>query len=398
MNAYERALSLKDELVAWRRQIHTNPEAGPEQPETVAFVMQKLESFGLKPKQLGGGVVALVEGAKPGKTILLRADMDALFMDECSGLPFCSKKKGMNHACGHDMHTAMLLGAAKILSERRDEIHGCVKLCFQPAEEIGAGAERMIEAGVLENPKVDAAMGLHMAVATQLPTGTVAISPGVTLASNDMFRITVHGRGSHGARPETSIDPINIVCHLHTLLQAINSREIAPQETFVLTIGQIGGGSTANSIPDEAFLRGTIRTLNSDTRAFVKKRLVDIVTKTADAMRATVDIDFETELPPLVNDTAMVREMQSYLREILPAEQVQDMPTRMGSEDFAKVTALVPGIFAFLSGGSAAEGYTTGSHNPKVIYNEDSMPAGAATTAHCAIRWLENHAEGDKQS
>lgn len=387
----ERAEGMKDQLVRWRRQIHQEPEGGPDQPNTAAFVKRTLESFGLEPKETGGGVVALVRGPRPGKTILLRADMDALFLEEESGLPFCSRIPGLNHACGHDMHTAMLLGAAKLLAERREELRGCVKLCFQPAEEIAAGAARMIAAGVMEDPHVDVVMGLHMAIATDLPTGTVAASPGVTLASNDMFRIDVIGRGSHGARPETAIDPINILCHIHSLLQTINSREIAPRETVVLTVGQIAAGSTANSIPGEGFLRGTIRTLRDADRQLVKRRLAEIAEKTAEALGGRARVTFETGMPPLVNDETLTLEMKSYLGEMLPRDRVAEMPTRMGSEDFARMTEMVPGVFLFLSGGSTAEGYTVGSHNPKVIFNEDALPTGAAAHAYCAMRWLEEH-------
>ena len=244
----------------------------------------------------------------------------------------------------------------------------------------------------MEYPHVDAVMGLHMAIATGLPTGTIAASPGVTLASNDMFRIDVTGRGSHGARPETAIDPINILCHIHSLLQTINSREVAPRETVVLTIGQIAAGSTPNSIPREGFLRGTIRALRAEDRQLVKRRLVEIAEKTAEALGGKARVTFQAGMPPLVNDSAMTREMKSYLREILPPDRVAEMPTRMGSEDFARMTEMVPGVFLFLSGGSTAEGYTVGSHDPRVIFNEAALPAGAAAHAHCAIRWLEQHA------
>lgn len=392
LNTFERAQELKEELLGWRRHIHAHPEAGPAQPETVEFVMRTLESFGLMPQKLGGGVVALVEGEKPGKTILLRADMDALYMDDESGLPFASQVPGMNHACGHDMHTAMLLGAAKILSERRNEICGTVKLCFQPAEELGSGAKQMLAAGLMEDPKVDVALGLHMAVAANDPAGTLAFSPGVTLVANDMFTITVHGMGSHGARPETSVDPINIICHIHQLLQSINSREVSCKETFVLSICHIGGGATANSIPDEAFLRGTLRTFGGETREFIKRRIVEIAEQTASMMRGSAEVKFDIELAPVINDPVLTQEMEGYMREIFPAEKIAPMPTRMGAEDFSYISARVPSLFVFLSGGSREEGYTVGTHNPKVLFSETGLPVGAATTAHCAIRWLKDHA------
>lgn len=391
MNYLEKAEKIKDEVIEWRRHIHSNPESGENQPHTVAYVMSKLKSFGLEPEALSGGVVALIKGGKPGKTIMLRADMDALNMKEESGLPFKSKNEGIAHCCGHDLHTSMLLGAAKLLSENRENIKGNVKLLFQPSEETGTGAARMIKAGVLENPHVDAVYGQHMYIATEDRCGTLSISSAVTLASNSMFEIRVHGKGSHGARPQTAVDPLNILCHIYISLQAINARLIDPKETIVLTIGEIKGGSMPNSIPDSASMRGTIRALNNATHQEIKKKMVQIVENTARAFSGEAEVIFDMEMPATVNNTEMVNEIKGYLSEILDDDMIKEMPVRMGSEDFSRYGEKVPSVFGFLSGGSIDEGYIVGSHNPKVVYSEDSIPNGVASYAQVATRWLEEH-------
>ncbi len=391
MNYLEKAEKIKDEVIEWRRHIHSNPESGENQPETAAFVTDKLRSFGLEPETVGGGVVALIEGPEKGKTIMLRADMDALNMTEESGLPFKSRNDGIAHCCGHDLHTAMLLGAARLLSENRENLKGTVKLLFQPSEETGTGAKKMIQAGVLEKPTVDAVYGQHMYIATDDKCGTLSISNAVTLASNSMFEIKVHGKGSHGARPQTAVDPLNIICHIYIALQAVNARLIDPKETIVLTIGEIKGGSMPNSIPDSASMRGTIRALNNVTHQAIKEKMKEITENTARAFGGKAEVIFDMEMPATVNNTQMVTEIKGYLREIIDDSMIKEMPVRMGSEDFSRYGEKVPSVFGFLSGGSIDEGYTIGSHNPKVVYSENSIPNGFASYAQIAHRWLEEH-------
>lgn len=388
---YEKARLLTEKMVAWRRQIHENPEPGAEQPQTVALVTEVMQNIGLAPEQLGGGVAALIQGERPGKTILLRADMDALPMSEESGLAFSSKVKGAAHTCGHDLHTAMLLGAAQILSENRASICGAVKLMFQPGEEVGKGARQMIAAGILENPSVDASLGIHTLIASDVPSGKIALSPGPSLASSDLFRITVTGKGCHGSRPETGVDPINILCHIHTLLQTIISREKPQIEGAVLTIGEISAGSAPNIIPNDGYMTGTIRAFNSDVRMLIKRRVIEIAEGAATMLGGAAKVEFLSEMPPLCNDAEMASEMTTYMREVLGEENVVPMPARMASEDFAEVTTRVPGIFMRLSMGSVKEGYCYGGHHPKVIFDEGAMPAGAAAYAYGALRWLEKH-------
>lgn len=390
---YERAKELNDKMVAWRRQIHENPELGLELPETVALVTKALKEMGLEPQPMGGGVVALVQGGRPGKTILLRGDMDALPMEEDSGLPYASKIPGRAHTCGHDMHTAMLLGAAQILAENRESLRGCVKLMFQPGEEVGQGAKQMLDAGLLENPHVDAAMGQHTLIATDVPSGKIALTPGPTLASSDLFRVDVTGKGCHGSRPEAGIDPINILCHIHSMLQTINSREKPQQQPAVLTIGAISAGAAGNIIPNSGYMLGTIRTFQPEVRELVKRRLTEIAEGVAATLGGTAKVSFSAGMPPLSNDAELAEEMTGYLRELLGEDAVVPMPPRMASEDFAEVTTRVPGIFLRLSMGSREEGYCYDGHHPKVCFNEAAMPAGAAAYAYGAFRWLENHAD-----
>lgn len=390
---YERAKELNEQIIAWRRQIHENPELGLEQPKTVALVSEALKKMGLEPKEMGGGVVALIQGSQPGKTILLRADMDALPMEENSGLPFASKIPGAAHTCGHDMHTAMLLGAAQILSENRESLHGCVKLMFQPGEEVGLGASQMLDAGVLENPHVDVAMGIHTLIATDVPSGKIALSPGMTLSSSDVFRIDVTGKGCHGSRPEVGVDPINILCHIHTLLQTINSREKPQQQPAVMTIGEFFAGKAPNIIPNSGYMTGTIRTFQPEVRSLVKRRLQEISEGTAATLGGTATVTFSAGMPALCNNEALTEEMIGYLKELLGEDGVVPMPARMASEDFAGVTERVPGVFMRLSMGSKEEGYCYDGHHPKVVFDEAAMPAGAAAYAYGAFRWLELHAD-----
>lgn len=388
---YEQANLLSGQMVAWRRRIHEHPELGLEQPRTSALVMEALQEMGLSPQRMGGGVTAMIYGERAGKTILLRADMDALPMNEESGLPFSSKVHGAAHTCGHDMHTAMLLGAARILSDNRAGICGAVKLMFQPGEEVGMGARQMLDAGILNNPAVDAAIGIHTMIASDVPSGAIALSPGQTLASSDIFRITVEGRGCHGSRPEMGIDPINILCHIHAMLQTIHSREKPQKEAVALTIGEICAGKAPNIIPNSGYMVGTIRTFEETVRTLVKKRLVEIAEGTAATLGGKAEVSFSSQLPSLMNDAELSREVAGYMRELLGEERLVPMASRMASEDFSEITTRVPGIFMRLSMGSREEGYCYDGHHPKVVFDEGAMPAGAAAYAYGAMQWLEHH-------
>lgn len=381
-----------DDMCAWRRRIHEEPEYGIAQPKTTALVKTLLKEMGLQPKDVGGGVVAEIRGDREGSCILLRADMDALPMPEESGLPFVSRFAGVNHACGHDMHTSMLLGAARILVACRADLCGCVKLMFQPDEEEGMGARQMMRAGVLREPEVNAVMGIHTMVATDVPTASIAVSPGLTLASSDLFRIDVQGKGCHGARPEEGVDPIHILCQIYSALQTLISLERPQREPVVLTVGQISAGSAPNAIPDDGFMTGTLRTFDNDIRMRMKRRIIEVSEGIARSLGGMASVNYTSEMPVMNNDVTLTGEMIQYLNELIGSEKVVEMPVRMASEDFAEVMAQKPGVFMRLSAGSIAEGYSCKAHNPKVLFNEKAMPTGAAAYAWCARRWLEEHA------
>ena len=271
MEYLKRATEINPEVIANRRYLHQHPELAFDLDNTVRFVKEKLTEMGYAPADCGDhGVVALAGGRKPGKCILIRADMDALPMKEESGLEFSSLTDSAAHTCGHDTHTAMLLGAAKLLKEMEDEIPGTVKLMFQPAEEMGTGAENMLKAGVLENPHVDASFGIHIFAA--VPAGVLVYGNGPMLSSCDVFEITVKGKGGHGSMPNDTVDPIMVGAHILTALESINSREIAPDSFGVLTVGCFQSGSKFNIIPDTAFMTGTIRTFDAGVHQEAPRR------------------------------------------------------------------------------------------------------------------------------
>ena len=292
----EQAAALSGELVRWRRHIHENPEVGADLPDTCAYVTEELKKMGYEPYLVGGGVVAMLDGDPNGKVILLRGDMDALPMEEQSGEAFSSKHPGRMHACGHDTHTAMLLGAAKLLMDNKDKVKGRVKFMFQPGEEGYKGALHMVEAGLLENPHVDAALGMHSQSASDYPTGTIMHTTGPSAASADGFKVIVHGKGAHGASPEDGIDPVNILAHILIALQTINSRERNQQEPLILTIGQIIAGDACNIIPERGYFTGTIRTFNQQVREHAKRRFIEIVNGVCATFGGHADIEWTTEM------------------------------------------------------------------------------------------------------
>ena len=270
---FEEAQELRDTIVSDRRYLHTHPGTGFDIEDTVAYVKKELEALGYEPKECGkAGLVALVGGKKPGKVFMLRADMDALPIHEEADVEFASEN-GCMHACGHDMHTSMLLGAARLLKAHEDEIEGSIKLMFQPAEEIFEGSHDMIEAGLLEDPKVDAALMIHVMAGMPFPAGTVIVSaPGVSAPAADYFEVKVQGKGCHGSMPNAGVDPLNAAAHILIALQEIHARELAMGDQAVMTIGTMHAGKAANAIPDTADMAGSIRTLDEGTRACLKQR------------------------------------------------------------------------------------------------------------------------------
>ena len=287
MNYYERALALKDETIAHRRWFHTNAEVGLHMPKGQAYVLEELKKLGIEAKACGNGVTAAL--GKPGKCILLRADMDALPMAEESGLDFACKSGTEAHCCGHDFHVAMLLTAAKMLKENEDALEGTVKFMFQPAEEIFEGAKDMLENGVLENPRPGAAVMLHVTAGAPMPAGMViTMAPGVSAPAADYFTIRVQGRGCHGSTPHQGVDALTAAAHILLALQELHARELAPGTEAVLTVGTIQGGTAPNAIADSCELRGTIRTYDENTRTMLKNRMAEISAAVASAAGGTV--------------------------------------------------------------------------------------------------------------
>lgn len=400
----QEAEGLADQLVKTRRYLHTHPGTGFDISETVSYVKQELINMGYEPQHCGkAGLVALAGGKKPGKVFLIRGDMDALPIKEEADVEFASDN-GKMHACGHDLHTTMMLGAAKLLKEHEDEIEGTVKLMFQPAEEIFEGSHDMIESGLLKNPNVDAALMIHVMAGLPVPAGTViACDGGVSAPAADYFYIHVQGKGCHGSMPNNGVDPITVAAHIITGLQEIHARELSLSDEAVLTIGTIEGGKAANAIPDTVEMSGTIRTYDEETRDFIKNRLSEIVTGIATAFRATATVSFGSGCPTLFNNPDLAVCTAQYVKELLgptkafTAAQLNSMSgggqssKSAGSEDFAYVSQEVPSIMFALAAGHPDQGYCYPQHHPKVKFDESVLPSGSAVYAYTAMRWLEEH-------
>lgn len=394
----------QDQLVRMRHYLHTHPETGFDLTETLAFVKKELIEMGYEPKECGkAGLTVLAGGKKTGKVFLIRADMDALPIQEEADIDFPSKN-GKMHACGHDMHTTMLLGAAKLLKAHEDEIEGTIKLDFQPAEEIFEGSHDMIEAGLLKNPDVDAALMIHVMAGMPMTAGTVVVSDGgVSAPAADYFTILIRGKGCHGSMPNNGVDPINAAAHIITALQEIHARELALVDEAVLTIGTIHGGSAANVIPDSVELGGSIRTYDENVRSFLKTRMTEIAQGIASTFRAEAEVTFGSGCPTLVNDHDLSKCAAKYVQELLgpqkafTAGQLNAMsgsgkaPKSAGSEDFAYVSQEVPSIMLALAAGHPEKGYCYPQHHPKVIFDEEVLYSGSAVYAYTALRWLEEH-------
>lgn len=390
MNYYERALELKDETIANRRHIHKNAETGLDLPKTKAYVMEKLTEYGLEPKDCGYGITATL--GKGGKVLLLRADMDALPMPEESGEEFACPTGKEAHTCGHDFHAAMLLTAAKMLKEKEDTLEGTIKFMFQPAEETFEGSKNMIENGILENPPVDAALAYHVSPG-KMPIGLFMYNDKDTMMySVDGFKITIHGKGSHGAYPHVGVDPINIGVNIHLALQELIARESDPTHSCVLTIGQFAGGTAANIIPETAVLQGTIRTNKPEARELLVRRMKEVAEKTAAVYNGTVDIEMISEVPPLICNPKLTDEVVGYMQELgIPGLTPYPGISASASEDFAVIAEKVPSTFMYLSAGYLDERGQYPAHHPKAQFNEDVCPIGAACLAHCASQWLKNN-------
>ena len=392
---------LQAELVAVRRDLHQHPEVGFDLPYTKAVVTKKLKEMGYKPQELGkAGIIAVAGGKKPGKTLLLRADMDALPLSEEADVEYRSKN-GKMHGCGHDMHTAMLLGAAKLLKDHEDEIWGTIKLEFQPAEEIFQGSSDMIEAGLLDNPHVDAAVMIHVTAGMPLPSGTLMVSGGgISSTSCEQYHITVKGKGGHGSTPHEAIDPITAAAHIHIALQEINSRELEGNQFGVFTTGRFEAGKTSNVIPDIAEMWGTIRTTDPENEVgqLIKTRMTQICEGIGAAFRCQTTVEFYDYCPCMMIDPKLAEDTLRYMKELF-CESAIDLSVISGgkagggSEDFAFVSHCVPTVSMFLTAGSYHDGYVFGQHHPKVRFDDSVLYRGSAAYAHAALCWLKERSK-----
>lgn len=381
MNLEQLIAQYSDYAIGLRREIHRHPELSLQEKDTTALIRRELSKWGVEPLELGleTGLVADVIGTKAGqgKTVAIRADIDALPVQEETGLPFASQIAGVSHACGHDTHTAALLLAARILAEHRDEFSGRVRLMFQPAEENGRGAETLIANGVLENPKVDLVLGLHTWPDT--PAGKVGVRFGASHASSDTVRIKVIGKGGHGAHPYRCIDPIVAAGFLLTQMQTIVSRELSINEGGVLTFGTIHGGSAANVIPGEVELTGTLRTLDAAVRQKMKASIRRVAEGSCAAMGARAEVTIEDGMPPLVNDLTVIGLVRDAAVKALGAERVCELKAASpGSDDFACYLEQVPGALFRMGTGNEDPATHIGLHNGKNVFDERGIPTAAA--------------------
>ncbi len=376
-------------VIADRRHFHEHPELGFEEVETSRIVAERLRSFGFDEVQTGvavTGVVGLLHGSRPGKVVALRADMDALPIHEENEVDYRSQHDGVMHACGHDAHTAMLLGVARILADKRDEFAGTIKFLFQPAEEGRGGAKRMVDAGVLENPHVDAVFGLH--VAQDSPAGMVIARDGAALMGADMFKITVTGKGGHGALPHTTIDPIAAGSAIVSALQTIVSRNVDPVTPGVVTVATFHAGEASNVIPNTAEMTGTIRVVSMEQRQMILDRMTSIATGVGKAMGADVAIELTFGTPPTVNTLEMAELVREVAAEVVGAERVVQGPLVSASEDFSEFLIDTPGCFFMVGTMNPEKGFTWGHHHPRFDIDEEPMSVGIATMAGVALRFL----------
>jgi amidohydrolase len=384
--------ALLAETIELRRDLHAHPELAFEEHRTAGIVAERLRALGLEVHTgIGGtGVVGLLAGARPGPTIMLRADMDALPMPEENDVPYVSRNPGVTHACGHDAHVAMLLGAARVLRERAGELAGRIAFVFQPAEEGGGGAKAMLEDGLIARFAIERAYGLH--IVTMLASGQIGLRPGPLMASVDSFDLVVDGVGGHGAMPHRSVDPVVVAAEVVGALQRVVSREIDPLEPAVVTIGAINGGTTYNVIPPRVSLKGTVRSFAEATREAMEGRVRRIAEHTCASANATCSLHWHPSYPVTVNDPDEAAFVRDTLSAALGAERVVESPPVMGSEDFSYFAQVVPACFYFLGGADAAHPFP--NHHPAFDIDEQAMATGIEAHVALAVAGLARAAAG----
>ena len=393
------AEELKPQLSAWRRDFHMHPELSNREKRTARVIAESLGAMGLdeiKTDVAHHGIVALLKGAKPGPVVAVRADMDALPIQETINVPYKSQNPGVKHACGHDVHMAVELGVAEILSKMRDRIPGTIKFIFQPAEEgppegEEGGAPLMVKEGALDNPRPQAIFGLHTNPA--LEVGQIGYASGPAMASGDRFRVVVHGKKAHGAMPHLGIDPVLVAAHCVLALQSIPSRRINALEPVVISVGSIHGGNRFNIIADEVEMQGTVRTLDEDVHRRVQELMRQTIEGVTSAYGATFELNFQESSAVTYNDPKLVEETLPTLRRVVGDANVVSLKPFMASEDFSYFQKVVPGFYYFLGVGNKAKGITAGWHTPEFDVDEDSLVVGVKVMSNVLLDYLEHHAQ-----
>lgn len=383
--------ALQPQLVEWRRQIHQKPELGFQEKITAEFISQKLQNWGIE-HQVGiaqTGIVAIIKGEKSasGKVLAIRADMDALPIQELNEVPYCSQRDGIMHACGHDGHTAIALGTAYYLHQHRQDLNGTVKIIFQPAEEGPGGAKPMIVAGVLNNPDVDAIIGLHLW--NNLPLGTVGVRPGALMAAVELFRCTIFGKGGHGAIPHQTVDSLVVAAQIVSALQTIVSRNINPLDSAVVTVGELHAGTAVNVIADTAKMGGTVRYFNPDLAGFFKERIEKIIAGICQSHGANYDLDYIHLYPPVINDADIAALVRSVAQEVIeiPIGVFSECQT-MGGEDMSFFLQEVPGCYFFLGSANAEKKLDYPHHHPRFDFDETALPMGVEMFVRCVEKFF----------
>jgi amidohydrolase len=385
------AAQIFDDVVAFRQHLHANPELSFKEFETSKFIKEKLQSWGIPFSSMANtGVVGIIEGALPSdQVIALRADMDALPIIETNDKPYASKNQGVMHACGHDVHSASLLGTAYILNSLKDSFGGTIKLIFQPAEEVlPGGASIMIKEGVLENPVPHNIVGQH--VMPLIPSGKVGFRSGIYMASTDELYVTVHGKGGHGAQPHQNIDPVLITAHILVALQQVVSRNADPRLPTVLSFGKVNANGATNIIPNEVKLEGTFRTLNEDWRKEALARMKKMAEGIAESMGGSCDFNIMHGYPFLINEEQLTANAKASAEDYLGKENVEDLDIWMAAEDFAYYSQVTNACFYRLGTGNPAKNTTNSVHTPNFDVDEDALKTSTGLMAYIALKQLGN--------
>jgi amidohydrolase len=384
------AEALRQQLINWRRDFHQNPELAFEEYRTAGIVAEELNRLGLEVQTGVGqtGVVGVLEGAQDGPTVLVRADMDALPIHEENQFTYKSAVPGKMHACGHDGHTAIALGVVNILARHRDQIAGRIKFVFQPAEEVVGGAKAMIKDGVLENPRPDVSVGLHLW--NGMPLGQLGVADGPVMAGSSSFTLRVTGKGGHGASPQDAVDPVVCAAHIITALQSIVSRNVAPLESAVISVTRMHAGTAFNIIPQEAMLYGTIRTFKREVRDMIERRMHDITDGICKAMNCSAQLEIEHHVLPVANDRQVSERLRGIFAQMIGEQGLDTNERTMGSEDVGLFMDDIPGMYFFVGAAVQNREEYYGHHHPRFDFAEDALPLSAALLSAAVAEYVMN--------